>query len=104
MGKSVREHVRAIVCEQFSVSLEKLTDDMHFVNDLGADSLGTVEFIMELEDELDLSIPDEDEERISTVNDAVAYIEWAQNGKQGANPLQGKKRVQEGSMVRTDGL
>jgi acyl carrier protein len=54
---------------------EKITDATHFVNDLGADSLDTVELVMEFEDEFELSIPDEDAEKITTVGDAVKYIE-----------------------------
>ncbi|MCI0589308.1 MAG: acyl carrier protein [Planctomycetes bacterium] len=54
---------------------EKITDATHFVNDLGADSLDTVELVMEFEDEFELSIPDEDAEKIATVGDAVKYIE-----------------------------
>ena len=54
---------------------EKVTEETSFINDLGADSLDTVELVMEFEDEFDLNIPDEDAEKIQTVGDAVKYIE-----------------------------
>lgn len=104
MGKSVRDRVRHIVCDQMEIVSEDLKDDAHFVNDLGADSLDTVELSMEYEDEFDINVDDEDGDKMLTVNDAVAYIEWRIGGEQGPNPLQEKKRVQEKPMVRTDGL
>ena len=54
---------------------EKVTEETSFINDLGADSLDTVELVMEFEDEFDLNIPDEDAEKIQTVGDAIEYIE-----------------------------
>ena len=72
---TIRERVVKIVCEQMGTTPEKITDPTHFVNDLGADSLDTVELVMEFEDEFELSIPDEDAEKIATVGDAVKYIE-----------------------------
>ena len=72
---TIRERVVKIVCEQMGTTAEKVTDQTHFVNDLGADSLDTVELVMEFEDEFELSIPDEDAEKIATVGDAVKYIE-----------------------------
>ncbi len=72
---TIRERVIKIVCEQMGTTPEKITDATHFVNDLGADSLDTVELVMEFEDEFELSIPDEDAEKIATVGDAVKYIE-----------------------------
>ncbi|HET6203865.1 MAG TPA: acyl carrier protein [Planctomycetota bacterium] len=72
---TIRERVIKIVCEQMGTTPEKITDATHFVNDLGADSLDTVELVMEFEDEFELSIPDEDAEKITTVGDAVKYIE-----------------------------
>jgi acyl carrier protein len=56
-------------------SRDKVTEETSFINDLGADSLDTVELVMEFEDEFDLNIPDEDAEKIVTVGDAVRYIE-----------------------------
>ncbi len=72
---SIREKVIDIVCEQMGASRDKITDETSFINDLGADSLDTVELVMEFEDEFDLNIPDEDAEKIQTVGDAIAYIE-----------------------------
>ncbi len=72
---SIREKVLDIVCEQMGASRDKITDATSFINDLGADSLDTVELVMEFEDEFDLNIPDEDAEKIQTVGDAISYIE-----------------------------
>ena len=77
---SIREKVLDIVCEQMGASRDKITDATSFINDLGADSLDTVELVMEFEDEFDLNIPDEDAEKIQTVGDAIAYIESHSNG------------------------
>ncbi len=75
MGTSVRDRVIEIVCEQMGQSKDKVTEETSFINDLGADSLDTVELVMELEDEFDLSIPDEEAEKIRTVGDAIKYID-----------------------------
>ena len=75
MGTSVRDRVIEIICEQMGQSKEKVSEETSFINDLGADSLDTVELVMELEDEFDLSIPDEAAEKIKTVGDAIGYIE-----------------------------
>ena len=72
---NVQERVSKIVAEQMGVDKAKVTPETSFVNDLGADSLDTVELVMELEDEFDISIPDEDAEKIQTVGQAVKYIE-----------------------------
>lgn len=72
---SIREKVVDIVCEQMGASRDKVSDETSFINDLGADSLDTVELVMEFEDEFDLNIPDEDAEKIQTVGDAIRYIE-----------------------------
>ena len=71
---SIEERVRKIVCEQLGVSDDEVNVDASFVDDLGADSLDTVELVMALEEEFDLEIADEDAEKISTVNEAVDYI------------------------------
>ena len=71
----VEGKVIEIVCKQLNVAKEKVTKSTSFVNDLGADSLDTVELVMEIEDSFDLSIPDEDAEKIQTVGDAITYIE-----------------------------
>ena len=78
---SVRDRVIEIVAEQLGVSKDQITEATSFVNDLGADSLDTVELVMELEEEFDVNIPDEAAEKIQTVGQAVKYIEDSQNGK-----------------------
>ena len=64
-----------IVSEQMGVDKSEITRETHFINDLNADSLDTVELVMEFEDEFDLNIPDEDAEKIQTVGDAIKYID-----------------------------
>jgi acyl carrier protein len=78
---SVMERVTDIVAEQLGVDKEKITSETSFVNDLGADSLDTVELVMELEEEFDINIPDDAAEKIQTVGQAVEYIEASVNGK-----------------------
>jgi acyl carrier protein len=77
---SVMERVVDIVSEQLGVDKDKITAETSFVNDLGADSLDTVELVMELEEEFDINIPDDAAEKIQTVGQAVAFIE-ANSGK-----------------------
>ena len=72
---SVEERVIEIVSEQMSVSKDQITRETSFINDLGADSLDTVELVMELEEEFDITIPDEKAEEIQTVGQAVDYIQ-----------------------------
>ena len=71
----VAERVKAIIVDKLSVEETEVTNEASFTNDLGADSLDTVELIMEFEKEFDISIPDDQAEKITTVGDAVAYIE-----------------------------
>ena len=71
---SVLERVTEIVSEQLGVDKDKITPETSFVTDLGADSLDTVELVMEFEDEFEISIPDEDAEKIQTVGNAIDYI------------------------------
>ena len=71
---SIEERVIKIVCDQMGTTPDKITQETSFINDLGADSLDTVELVMEFEDEFEISIPDEDAEKIQTVGDAVGYI------------------------------
>ena len=71
---TVEERVKKIVAEQLGVKDEEVTSDASFVDDLGADSLDTVELVMALEEEFETEIPDEDAEGIRTVEDAVEYI------------------------------
>lgn len=75
MALSVEERVRKIVSEQLGSDEKNVTRSSHFVDDLGADSLDTVELVMALEEEFGMEIPDEDAEKIGTVGDAVTYIE-----------------------------
>ncbi|QEG43525.1 acyl carrier protein [Roseimaritima ulvae] len=72
---SIEERVIDIVAEQLGVEKEKITKDTSFVNDLGADSLDTVELVMELEEEFDISIPDDAAEKIQKVGQAIDFIE-----------------------------
>ncbi len=72
---AVADKVKAIVAEQLGVKEEEVTDKASFIDDLGADSLDTVELVMALEEEFGIEIPDEDAEKMATVEDAVRYIE-----------------------------
>ena len=72
--EEVEEKVINIVCGQLGTSREKVKAETSFINDLGADSLDTVELVMEFEDEFDISIPDEDAEKIQSVGNAIDYI------------------------------
>ncbi|MBI2218747.1 MAG: acyl carrier protein [Candidatus Rokubacteria bacterium] len=74
MAKSVEERVKEIIVEQLGVEEDDVTPNARFIEDLGADSLDTVELVMALEENFDLQIPDEDAEKISTVGDAIHYI------------------------------
>lgn len=69
------ERVIKLVCEQLGVKEEEVTADASFVEDLGADSLDTVELVMALEEEFETEIPDEEAEKITTVKEAIDYIE-----------------------------
>jgi acyl carrier protein len=71
----VSEKVKTIICDQLMVDAEEITDESSFVEDLGADSLDTVELIMEFEDEFGIEISDEQAEKISTVGEAISYLE-----------------------------
>ncbi len=75
---SVESRVIDIVAEQLGVDRDKITRDSNFVNDLGADSLDTVELVMELEEEFDIKIPDETAEKIQTVGQAIDHIKQQQ--------------------------
>ena len=72
--KNVEEKVKQIIVEQLGVDEGEVTANASFVDDLGADSLDTVELVMAFEEAFDLEIPDEDAEKIKTVKDAVDYI------------------------------
>ncbi|MCY1721415.1 acyl carrier protein [Draconibacterium aestuarii] len=73
----VAAKVKAIIVDKLGVDESEVTTEASFTNDLGADSLDTVELIMEFEKEFDLAIPDDEAEKISTVGEAVAHIEAA---------------------------
>lgn len=70
----IQSKVIEIIIDKLGVDKEDVTPDANFINDLGADSLDTVELIMELERDFDISIPDDDAEAITTVGDAIEYI------------------------------
>lgn len=74
MSSNIEERVKKIVAEQLGVKLEEVTNDASFVEDLGADSLDTVELVMALEEEFETEIPDEEAEKITTVQSAIDYI------------------------------
>ena len=76
----IQEKVYEIVCEHMGASRDKLASETSFINDLGADSLDTVELVMEFESAFDITIPDEDAEKIQTVGSAIEYIESKLNG------------------------
>ena len=70
--------VKEIIANELGVEIEKVTEDASFVDDLGADSLDTVELVMAFEEEFEVEIPDEDAERMQTVGDAIRYLEEKQ--------------------------
>ena len=72
---TIVERVTKLVCEQLGVKEEEVTPEASFVEDLGADSLDTVELVMALEEEFETEIPDEEAEKITTVKEAIDYIE-----------------------------
>jgi acyl carrier protein len=72
---SIADRVKSLIVEKLGVEETEVTPEASFTNDLGADSLDTVELIMELEKEFDISIPDEQAEKIQTVGQAIEYIE-----------------------------
>ena len=74
MAEDIEQKVIEIVSEQMGVDKSEVTRETHFINDLNADSLDTVELVMEFEDEFELSIPDEEAEKIQTVGQAIDYI------------------------------
>jgi len=75
----VESKIKTIIAEQLGVKPEEVTPNASFVDDLGADSLDTVELIMALEEEFNVEIPDEDAEKMKTVGDAIKYIEEKTN-------------------------
>ena len=75
MGAFSEERVKQIIVDPLGVAPEQVTAEASFIDDLGADSLDTVELVMALEEEFDLEIPDEDAEKMTTVADAIKYLE-----------------------------
>ncbi len=75
MSNSIEEKVKSIIVEQLGVQAEEVKPEASFVDDLGADSLDTVELVMAFEEAFGIEIPDEDAEKIQKVKDAVSYIE-----------------------------
>jgi acyl carrier protein len=74
MSANIEERVKDIIVEELGVEREKLTSEASFMEDLGADSLDTVELVMAFEKEFDIDIPDEDAEKLRTVGDAMKYL------------------------------
>ena len=72
--KAIEDKVVDIICEQMGADKSEVTRETSFINDLNADSLDTVELVMEFEDEFDMSIPDEEAEKIQTVGAAIDYV------------------------------
>ncbi|UCG67305.1 MAG: acyl carrier protein [Deltaproteobacteria bacterium] len=72
---SIEEKIKKIICEQLEVNEKDVVPEASFVDDLGADSLDQVELIMAMEEEFDISISDEEAEKIVTVRDAIEYVE-----------------------------
>lgn len=75
MAVDVAAQITEAIVEKLGVEASKVTENASFINDLGADSLDTVELIMELENRFNIQIPDEDQEKIQTVGDAIKYVE-----------------------------
>ncbi len=72
---ALEERIKEIIVEQLGANASEVTPEALFVDDLGADSLDTVELVMALEEEFDIEIPDEDAEKITTVGEAIKYVE-----------------------------
>lgn len=77
--KSTEEKVKDIIVEQLGVNPEQVTREASFIEDLGADSLDTVELVMAFEEEFSIEVPDEDAEKLQKVGDVIDYIESKQN-------------------------
>jgi acyl carrier protein len=81
MSEPTEARVKEIIINELGVEPEKVTDDASFVEDLGADSLDTVELVMAFEEEFGIDIPDEDAEQMRTVGDAIAYLRKNRGGE-----------------------
>ena len=75
MSESIEQKVKDIIVEQLNVTPEQVTNEAKFIDDLGADSLDTVELVMAFEEEFDIEVPDEEAEKLVCVNDITKYIE-----------------------------
>ncbi len=75
----IEQKVKDIIVEQLSVSADQVTTDAKFIDDLGADSLDTVELVMAFEEEFEVEVPDEDAEKLQSVKDVITYIEGAKS-------------------------
>ena len=73
--KTIEQKVKEIVAENLSVNADQVTPEAKFIEDLGADSLDTVELVMALEEEFSIEVPDEDAEKLQSVGDVIKYIE-----------------------------
>jgi len=80
MAENIEERVKEIIVNELGVEPEKVTEEASFVEDLGADSLDTVELVMAFEEEFGIEIPDEDAEQLQTVGDAIRYLKKQQAG------------------------
>ena len=74
MPEDIQKKVVDLIVDQLGVDADSVTSDSHFIDDLGADSLDTVELVMAFEEEFDIEIPDEDAEKLETVSDAIGYL------------------------------
>jgi len=73
--KSIEQRIKDIIVDQLSVNADQVTPEAKFIEDLGADSLDTVELVMALEEEFGMEIPDEEAEKLQTVGDVIKYVE-----------------------------
>jgi acyl carrier protein len=74
MADDTQQKVTDLIVDQLGVDADSVSSDAHFIDDLGADSLDTVELVMAFEEEFDIEIPDEDAEKLETVSDAIEYL------------------------------
>ena len=95
------DKIKSIVADQLGVDESQVTEDASFVDDLGADSLDTVELIMAFEEEFDVEIPDEDAQKIKTVKDVIEYInaKHSRSEKKGNCPLFLLKKLKKTSII-----
>ena len=77
MSENVKEKIKKIVADHLGIEEEKVTEEASFIDDLGADSLDTVELVMAFEEEFEIEIPDDAAEKIQTIKDAIDFIEAA---------------------------